>query len=79
MPISGMDVGYSQGTGFLVFHLKPGTQVKKGQAICDVIDPASPHGPRARTTYKSQTNGVLFSCRLGGYLSWPGQAQNALR
>ena len=73
MPISGMDVGYSKGTGFLVFHLKPGTQVKKGQPICDVIDPANPHGPQARTTYKSQTSGVLFSCRLDGYLSWPGQ------
>ena len=73
MPMSGMDVGYSQGTGFLVFHLRPGAQVKKGQAICDVIDPANPHGPKARTTYKSQTDGVLFSCRLDGYLSWPGQ------
>ncbi|MFZ4481037.1 MAG: succinylglutamate desuccinylase/aspartoacylase family protein [Rhodoferax sp.] len=73
MPMSGMDVGYSQGTGFLVFHLKPGARVKKGQAVCDVIDPDNPHGPQARTTYKSQTDGVLFSCRLDGYLSWPGQ------
>jgi uncharacterized protein len=73
MPMSGMDVGYSRATGFLVFHVKPGTKVKKGQAICDVIDPANPHGPLARTTYKSQTDGVLFSCRLDGYLSWPGQ------
>ncbi|MEI8326251.1 MAG: succinylglutamate desuccinylase/aspartoacylase family protein [Betaproteobacteria bacterium] len=73
MPMAGMDVGYSQGTGFLVFHVKPGTRVKKGQAICDVIDPANPHGPQARSTYRSQTNGVLFSCRLNGYLSWPGQ------
>ena len=72
-PISGMDVGYSSGTGFLVFHVKPGAKVKKGQAICDVIDPANPNGPKARTTYKSQTDGVLFSRRLDGYLSWPGQ------
>jgi len=73
MPMSGMDVGYSQGTGFLVFHVKPGATVKKSQPICDVIDPANPHGPKARTTYKSQTHGVLFSCRHNGYLSWPGQ------
>jgi predicted deacylase len=72
-PISGMDVGYSTGTGFLVFHVKPGAKVKKGQPICDVIDPANPHGPKARTTYKSGTDGVLFSRRLDGYLSWPGQ------
>ena len=72
-PISGMDVGYSLGTGFLVYHVKPGAKVKKGQAICDVIDPANPQGAKARTTYKSQTDGVLFSRRFDGYLSWPGQ------
>ena len=72
-PISGMDVGYSTGTGFLVFHVKPGAKVKKGQPICDVIDPANPNGPKARTTYKSATDGILFSRRLDGYLSWPGQ------
>jgi predicted deacylase len=72
-PMSGMDVGYSKGTGFLVFHVKPGAKVKKGQAICDVIDPANPNGPKARTSYTSQTDGILFSRRLDGYLSWPGQ------
>ncbi|WP_089960756.1 succinylglutamate desuccinylase/aspartoacylase family protein [Limnohabitans sp. 2KL-3] len=72
-PMSGMDVGYSTCTGFLVFHVKPGAKVKKGQAICDVIDPANPHGPKGRTTFTSQTDGVLFSRRLDGYLSWPGQ------
>jgi uncharacterized protein len=72
-PMSGMDVGYSTCTGFLVFHVKPGAKVKKGQAICDVIDPANPHGAKGRTTFKSQTDGVIFSRRLDGYLSWPGQ------
>ena len=72
-PMSGMDVGYSTCTGFLVFHVKPGAKVKKGQAICDVIDPANPNGPKGRTTFTSQTDGVLFSRRLDGYLSWPGQ------
>ncbi len=72
-PMSGMDVGYSTCTGFLVFHVKPGAKVKKGQAICDVIDPANPQGAKGRTTFSSQTDGVLFSRRLDGYLSWPGQ------
>lgn len=72
-PMSGMDVGYSTCTGFLVFHVKPGAKVKKGQAICDVIDPANPNGAKGRTTFTSQTDGVLFSRRLDGYLSWPGQ------
>ena len=53
--------------------VKPGAKVKKGQAICDVIDPANPNGPKGRTTFTSQTDGVLFSRRLDGYLSWPGQ------
>jgi predicted deacylase len=72
-PMSGVDVGYSQGTGFLVYHLKAGSKVKKGDAICDVINPSDPRGPKARTTYHCQTDGVLFSRRLDGYLSWPGQ------
>ncbi|WP_291915630.1 succinylglutamate desuccinylase/aspartoacylase family protein [Limnohabitans sp.] len=72
-PMSGMDVGYSTCTGFLVFRVKPGAKVKKGQAICDVIDPANPNGAKGRTTFTSQTDGVLFSRRLDGYLSWPGQ------
>lgn len=72
-PMSGMDVGYSTCTGFLVFHVKPGAKVKKGQPICDVIDPANPNGVKGRTTFTSQTDGVLFSRRLDGYLSWPGQ------
>jgi predicted deacylase len=72
-PMSAMDVGYSSGSGFLVFHAKPGAKVKKGQAICDVVDPANPQSAKARTTHYSQTDGVLFSRRLDGYLSWPGQ------
>ena len=72
-PMSGVDVGYSKGTGFLVYHLKPGAKVKRGDPVCDVIDPSNPNGPKARTTYCSQTDGVLFSRRLDGYLSWPGQ------
>ena len=72
-PMSGMDVGYSKRTGFLVYHLKAGTQVKKGDAICDVINPSDPTGPKGRKTYHCQADGVLFSRRLDGYLTWPGQ------
>ena len=72
-PMSGMDVGYSKGTGFLVYHLNAGAKVKKGDAICDVITPSDPRGPKARTTYSCLSDGVLFSRRLDGYLTWPGQ------
>jgi predicted deacylase len=71
-PMQGMDVGYCPKDGFLAYHLDPGAKVKKGQAVCDVIDPASPHGPKARTTVYAQTDGVLFAKRLNGSLAWPG-------
>ena len=59
--MQGMDVGYCPKDGFLAYHLEPGAKVKKGQAVCDVIDPANPHGPKARTTIYAQTDGVLFA------------------
>ncbi|NBT65717.1 MAG: hypothetical protein EBT32_10020 [Betaproteobacteria bacterium] len=71
-PIQGMDVAYCPTTGFLAYHLEPGAKVKKGQAVCDVIDPANPHGEAARTTIHAQTEGVLFARRLNGSLAWPG-------
>ncbi|MEY2717114.1 MAG: hypothetical protein RL539_146 [Pseudomonadota bacterium] len=71
-PIQGMDVAYAPKAGFVVYHLEPGAKVKKGQAVCDVIDPESPDGPKARTTIRAQTDGVLFAKRLNGSLTWPG-------
>jgi predicted deacylase len=70
--MQGMDVGYCPKDGFLAYHLEPVAKVKKGQAVCDVIDPANPHGPKARTTIYAQTDGVLFAKRLNGSLAWPG-------
>jgi hypothetical protein len=40
--------------------------------VCDVIDPADPRGPRARTAMLSMTDGILFSRRPDGRLAWPG-------
>ena len=67
-PIAGMDVGYCPKPGFLAFHVREGERVRKGQAVCDVIDPADPRGPRARTPMLSRTNGILFSRRPDGRL-----------
>lgn len=71
-PMEGMDVGYSPGSGFLAYHARPGTRVREGQAICDVIAPADPRGESARTPVVARTDGVLFSRRLDGSLAWPG-------
>lgn len=71
-PMSGMDVGYCPRNGFVVYHLNPGDKVKKGQAVCDIIDPSDPRGPQARTPMFAVTDGVLFSRRHNGELAWPG-------
>jgi hypothetical protein len=71
-PIGGMDVGYCPKPGFLTFHVREGERVRRGQPVCDVIDPADPRGPRARTQMLSRTDGLLFSRRPDGRLAWPG-------
>ena len=71
-PISGMDVGYCPRRGFLVYHLAAGAKVNKGTAICDIIDPADPRGPKARKQMLARTDGILFSRKRNGGLAWPG-------
>ena len=71
-PIGGMDVGYSPGTGILVYHLAKGTRVRKGMPVCEVIDPADARGPKARKQIVARTDGILFSRRTDGRLAWPG-------
>lgn len=70
--IGGMDVGYAPKTGILVYHARPGARVRKGDSVCEVIDPASSRGPKARTQVLARTDGVLFSRKLDGRLAWPG-------
>ena len=71
-PIGGMDVGYAPRAGMLVYHLPKGARVKKGEAVCEVIDPADARGPKARTQVRARTEGVLFSRKPDGRLAWPG-------
>lgn len=72
-PIEGMDVGYCPKPGILVFHVREGARVRKGMAVCEVIDPADPRGPRGRTQVLAGTDGILFSRRTDGQLAWPGK------
>ena len=49
-----------------------GAKVRKGAAVCEVIDPADARGPKARTQVLAGTDGILFSRKLDGRLAWPG-------
>jgi len=71
-PIGGMDVGYCPKPGMLIYHLPPGARARKGDAVCEVIDPYDPRGPKARTQIFARTDGILFSRKLDGRLTWPG-------
>jgi predicted deacylase len=71
-PIAGMDVGYAPRPGMLTYLAARGTRVRRGQTVCEVIDPADPRGARARVPVKARTDGILFSRRPDGRLAWPG-------
>jgi uncharacterized protein len=71
-PIAGMDVGYSPSTGILVYHVAKGDWVRKGTAVCEVIDPADPRGPKARKQVLARSDGLFFSGKQNGRLAWPG-------
>jgi len=72
-PIGGMDVGYCPKPGILVYHVPKGARVRKGMSVCEVIDPADPRGPRARTQMPARTDGILFSRKPDGQVAWPGK------
>jgi hypothetical protein len=71
-PIAGMDVGYCPVRGFIVYRLAAGAKLKKGDVVCEIIDPADPRGPKARTPMRARTDGLLFSRKRDGGLAWPG-------
>jgi predicted deacylase len=71
-PISGMDVGYCPVAGFIVYRVPAGARLKRGDVVCEIIDPADPRGPKARKPMLSRTDGMLFSRKRDGGLAWPG-------
>ena len=71
-PIAGMDVGYCPVRGFIVYRLPAGSKVRKGDVVCEILDPADPRGPKARTPMRARTDGLLFSRKRNGGLAWPG-------
>jgi len=72
-PIGAMDVGYCPKPGILVYHVPKGARVRKGMPVCEVIDPADPRGPLARTQMLARTDGILFSRKPDGQVAWPGK------
>lgn len=77
-PIAGMDRGYCPCSGILVYRVDKGARVRKGQVICEVIDPADSRGPQARTPMRARGDGILFARRLDGTLAWPGKGAFAI-
>lgn len=73
VPMAGMDVGYCSGSGMLVYNIERGAKVRKGQVVCEIIDPGDERGAAARTPLRAGTDGVLFSRVLDGTLAWPGK------
>jgi len=71
-PMGGMDVGYCPKPGMLVYHAPKGSRVRKGDAVCEVIDPGDARGAKARTQILARTDGILFSRKPDGRLAWPG-------
>lgn len=71
-PMDGMDVGYSPAAGIVVYARPEGSMVKKGETICEVIDPIAADPLKARKAVKSQAAGRLFSRRQDGRLVYPG-------
>ena len=72
-PMAGMDVGYCPCTGILVYRVAKGTRVRRGQVICEIIDPSDERGAAARTPMAAGSDGLLFARRLDGTLAWPGK------
>lgn len=77
-PLAGMDRGYCPCSGILVYRVAKGERVRKGQVVCEVIDPADPRGPAARVPMRAGGDGVLFARRLDGTLAWPGKGAFAI-
>jgi predicted deacylase len=71
-PIAGMDVGYAPRAGICIYHAAPGARVRKGEAVCEIIDPWDHRGPKGRRQVPARTSGILFSRKLDGRLAWPG-------
>jgi hypothetical protein len=46
--------------------------VREGTAVCEVIDPSDPRGPKARKQIVARSDGILFSGKQNGKLAWPG-------
>lgn len=70
-PMSGMDVGYAPNSGMLTYKKQPGDKIRKGETICEIIDPLAGRKEK-RVAIKASTDGILFSRHTDGLLTYPG-------
>ncbi len=72
-PIAGMDVGYAPFAGPAVYHVKPGTRVADGDAICDVVNPMADTPETRNVTLRARSPGVVYARPENGMVVFPGQ------
>ena len=63
VPVAAMEVGYAPVTGVLTYHKAPGDMVKKGEVVCEIIDPYAEDQTKARVPVQSLADGILFGRR----------------
>ncbi len=59
--------------GIVVYKVRPGDRVAKGDPICDLVDPAAEDPADARTHVEATTEGLVLSVRSHRYVA-PGMA-----
>jgi hypothetical protein len=59
--------------GVVVYRVQPGDRVRKGDPICELVDPAAQDPAAARTPIVASTDGLILSIRSRRYVT-PGMA-----
>ncbi len=59
--------------GVLAYAVAPGDQVRRGDLLCEIVDPAATDPAKARTPVTSATDGLVLSVRSQRYVT-PGMA-----
>ncbi len=71
-PLSGAEMIKAPLAGIVDYRALPGAQVKAGQVVAEIVDPAAIEPRQGRTQVTSQTDGVLYG-RMARRLVRPGE------
>ena len=71
LPLNATELLRSPQSGLLAFCCTPGTTVRKGDLVAELISLDGEQAFRKRTPLYAGTDGLLFSRRINKYV-WPG-------